>query len=208
MAVSRGASRAAALALLMAFAELAASSCASVLGVNAYHDAVAELCSCDDLAEYHQCVDETTKRLNEDPEKAAAWIADYGGGKCICAECVDREPICTDIGGECSSSVPCCGHSRGEASCCIDPTRGNVCCESCATCSELFFPQGGMIRPVCVEVEQQLNDLLSCVCEACPICSFQTPCGGELDVTPECLQCAGLASLDGGQCAEERKKCL
>jgi hypothetical protein len=90
-------SRAAALGLLAVIGALCASSCASVIGVDKYKDAVDALCGCDQFNEMLNCKEKIKQRLEFNPDASADWIADFSDD-CVCdkaIECMSRAPLCT-----------------------------------------------------------------------------------------------------------------
>jgi hypothetical protein len=95
--MKRALSRAFAFGLSAATAGLFAPSCAAVIGVNDYRDAIAEICQCEEIEAIADCTARGTQLLEKHPDDAKEWIKDFSKDDCACKNavlCISRPPFC------------------------------------------------------------------------------------------------------------------
>jgi len=211
--------RALAAAMLVGGGLVGAASCASVLGVDDYRDAVADMCKCNEqlsfLGSVQDCQNTMSKRLDGASEETRAkWLVEFAEEDCATCNralrCFYTPPTCST--GSCGSSEECCGAGDGTGYClagtcyrqpkdCLhtgEPCDAvDQCCgseASVATCDNAF----GMGR-VCLE-NCAAGGAPNCP-GCCTILEF-TPVGGETQRLPFCgdereeQQCAALCNPD------------
>lgn len=113
-----------ALAAFAAFSAVAAlqASCAAVFGVDEtqLHNAVTEMCQCDELQAVETCEATLTGRLNDaNAAVQTAWLARYVTDCTVCAAaptCLSQIPTCSL--DKCKISAECCTLAdAGKATC-------------------------------------------------------------------------------------------
>jgi hypothetical protein len=98
-------------------------SCAAVLGVDDYRDAVAEVCKCEQLSflgSVQDCQATLTRRLDGASEETRAkWLAKFADDDCATCNkslrCFYTAPTCSV--GSCGNSEECCGANNGTGYC-------------------------------------------------------------------------------------------
>src|SRR5262249_15590542 len=150
--------------------------CASVIGVDDYQDAIAEMCKCNDQLEFlgSDCVETLSGRLDGASESTRQnWLNRFADQSCAecnhTLECYYAPPTCGTT--TCSSSKECCGYEDRTGYCfegqCVREDKGclalgkpcaaaNQCCGSeanaspaLAECSAIFVDSGE--QPNCKE---------------------------------------------------------
>jgi len=203
--------RAAALALVCAAAATTAASCASVIGIQDYEDAVDALCKCPALLEVDDCKKVATERLAKDAKKRASWIKGFSED-CLCDkadECFDRSPTCTPNNGKCTSTTECCGNTEGKAACCTNLT-GPYCCGACDRCKQVLDRHGALGPPSCIESQELIDNFIGCICQTCvDTCGASVLCGGSVeDPGPLCGACFENSVKMDGNCIDEASACV
>ena len=162
------------------------ASCASVLGVDDYRDAVSDICKCEELSflgSVQNCESTLTRRLDGASEETRAkWLARYADEECAtCSKskkCFYAAPTCSV--GSCGDSAECCGANNGTGYC----ANG-----SCFREPEDCLPTGA----VCGSADQ------CCGSEQPGIASCDNRFGPELRCAESCAQggvnCPGCCTV-------------
>jgi hypothetical protein len=116
--------RALAAATLVGGGLLLAASCAAVIGVDEYSDAVADMCKCNEqlsfLGSVQDCQTTISRRLDGASEETRAkWLQEFAEEDCSTCNralrCFYTAPTCST--GSCGSSEECCGAGDGSGYC-------------------------------------------------------------------------------------------
>ena len=195
--------------LALAAAALAVSglgmfaSCATVIGVDDYRDAVADICKCEELSflgSVQNCESTLTRRLDGASEETRAkWLARFAEDDCAtCSKskkCFYSAPTCSV--GSCGDSAECCGANNGTGYC----ANG-----SCFKESQDCLPTGAPCTSVDECCGSELPDTATCEDRPGdgPVC-LET-CGPG---APNCPGCCAVFFLEGSGeqlhfCADEK----
>lgn len=136
---------AACLSVLVAGLGVAVASCAELVGIEGnYRNAVANMCTCEDVAgafggDKEKCTDHfDTKLANATPAEVRDWLDTYLDLSCeLCGPsyattklaCVHAPPFCAADGAACGAALDCCGYP--EKSACLGATVGAGVCGAC-----------------------------------------------------------------------------
>lgn len=145
--------RAAAAGVAVIALGVAVTSCAELVGIEGnYRNAIANMCTCDDVAgafggDKEKCTDLFDGKLaTAKPSDVRAWLDRYLDLSCdLCTEsyattkldCVHAPPFCAADGAACGAALDCCGYPSKSA--CLGATVGAGVCGACkaegATCA-------------------------------------------------------------------------
>jgi uncharacterized membrane protein len=145
-------------ATLIGGALLLAASCASVIGVDEYSDAVADMCKCNEqlsfLGSVQDCQTTISRRLDGASEETRAkWLQEFADEDCSACNralrCFYTPPTCST--GSCGSSEECCGAADGsgyclDGTCFKEPKNCRATGQGCDNVDQCCGSEAGVAR--------------------------------------------------------------